>query len=478
VKFQLLKNGNTPITQKKRSEPPQRPVRILVVEDEPDVASTLKRVIESCGDYRVDIEQQSQKIIQVLEERQPDILFTDLVMPKIDGFELIQHVKEYDEDLPVVVVSAYTTLENAVKAVKLGAFDFLPKPFSPESVELILAKVRRDIGLRMRTAELCRRIQEQDAALHSLRGSSLLMQRLREWICKIRGTNANVLLEGESGTGKELVVRAIHDGNGPFVAINMAAIPDELAEAELFGYAKGAFTGATRQRHGLLREAHGGVLFLDEVNATSPRLQAKLLRVLQERCIRPLGSIQDIEVDFRLLSAANQDLEQMVREGEFRRDLYHRLKVLHMSLPPLRSRPEDIPELADYFLQRYIRTHAKRARHLTHGVIELLMQGEWLGNVRELENVIEQAVILCSDEASEITPDLLPAALGGPQVADPSTAEGHPLTLAEMEMQYIHTILNQADGNKAQASRILGIDYKTLLRKLASDRSSQQGETP
>jgi DNA-binding NtrC family response regulator len=441
--------------------------RILIVEDEPDVAETLKRVIEASGRYEVDVVLEAHRIVQVLERWHPDFIFTDLMMSGMDGFELIRRVKSFDDSLPVVVVSAYATLENAVEAVKAGAFDFLAKPFSPESVDLILAKVQRDHGLRMRAAEMARRIREQDADLCALRGNSQAMRRLRDWICKVRGTGASVLIEGESGTGKELVARAIHAGKGPFVAVSMAAIPDELAEAELFGYRKGAFTGAVEDRRGLLMEAEGGVLFLDEVNSMSPRLQAKLLRVLEEHRIRPVGSTQDIEVHFRLLSAANQDLEQLVQDGLFRRDLYHRLKVLHVQLPPLRERPEDIPELADYFLQRYVRAHASQARRFAQGVLGALIGGKWPGNVRELENVIEQAVILCPEDCTEIPLDVFPPSLGGRDFHREANRERTGSTLAEMEWHYIRSVLEQTGGNKAQAARILGIDYKTLLRKLA-----------
>jgi len=271
----------------------------------------------------------------VLARLRPELVFTDLMMPGLNGFEVIQRAKELDADLPVVVVSAYATLENAVAAVKAGAFDFLPKPFSPESVELILAKVKRDRELRDRAAEANRRMQTHDPDLRALLGESLSMKQLREWIVKVRGVRANVLIEGESGTGKELVARAIHADNGPFVAVNAATVPDNLAESELFGYCKGAFTGAQRDRAGLLAEANGGTLFLDEINAMSPALQAKLLRVLEERRMRPLGGNSEMELDFRLISASNCDLEAMVERGEFRRDLYHRVKVLHGRIPPL-----------------------------------------------------------------------------------------------------------------------------------------------
>ncbi|OIP09706.1 MAG: sigma-54-dependent Fis family transcriptional regulator [Betaproteobacteria bacterium CG2_30_68_42] len=436
---------------------------MLVVEDERDVATTLKRVIESCGrhDVRLCIGGDAGAMLRAFR---PDLVFTDLMMPGEDGFAMIRRVKDFDPDLPVVVVSAFSTLENAVEAVKLGAFDFLAKPFSPESVDLILAKVERDRQLRERAAEARRQADAQDADLRALLGESAPMRRLREWIVKARGAKANVLIEGESGTGKELVARAIHARKGPYVAVNAAAVPDSLAEAELFGYRKGAFTGAVADRAGLLAEANGGTLFLDEINAMSPGLQAKLLRVLEDRRLRPLGGTGEQALDFRLLSATNRDLERMVEQGEFRRDLYHRIKVLHTRIVPLRERREDIPQLAAHFLQHYARAHGCRARRLSAEALAALTAANWPGNVRELENVIEQAVILCPPGAVEISAAAL---TGSDKPAPLRRGDGEAKSLAAVEMEHIQAVLASTAGNKAQAARILGIDYKTLLRKLA-----------
>ncbi|MEW6416459.1 MAG: sigma-54 dependent transcriptional regulator [Pseudomonadota bacterium] len=447
----------------------ESPLTILVVEDEPDVAALLKRIIETCGPHRVRVETAPGELVARFKETRPDLIFTDLVMPGIDGFEVIRQVQAFDPGLPVIVVSAHATLDNAVQAVKLGAFDFLAKPFGLEAVELVLAKARREVESRARQAELCQQMQARDGDLNALQGASPAMQRLREWIVQVRGTRANVLIEGESGTGKELVARALHGGQGPFIALNMAAIPDDLAESELFGYARGAFTGATRERAGLIREAHGGSLFLDEVNAMSPLIQAKLLRVLQERRVRPLGADRDFEVDFRLLAASNVALEQKVAAGVFRRDLFHRLKVLNVRLPPLRERREDIAALAEFFVERYARAQGRRVRRLAPDAVLALMAADWPGNVRELENAVEQAVILCPESALEVPLALLPENLGGRgwlgSAGEP--ASGRPATLAEMERRYILSVLELTGGNKAEASRILAIGYKTLLRKLS-----------
>ena len=450
------------------SSSPERPLSILLVEDEPDVAALLARLIQACGPHRIRVETAPADLPVLLAETRPDLVLTDLLMPGLDGFEVIRAAHDFDTELPVIVVSAYASLDNAVAAVKAGAFDFLAKPFGLESVELMLAKARREADSRARQAEICLAARARDGDLNALQGDSPTMRRLRDWVAQVRATRANVLIEGESGTGKELVARALHGGQGAFVALNVAAIPDELAETELFGHAKGAFTGATRERVGVIREAHGGSLFLDEINAMSPHIQAKLLRVLQERRVRPLGADREYAVDFRLLAASNVALEEQVATGAFRRDLFHRLNVLHVRLPPLRERREDIAALADFFVQRYARAHGRRVRRLAPDALLALTAADWPGNVRELENAVEQAVILCPENAVEVPMSVLPERLGGRGwQGSTDTGSGRPATLAEIEMRYILSVLEQTAGNKSEAARVLGIGYKTLLRKLA-----------
>lgn len=443
--------------------------RILIVEDEPDVANALKRVIEASGAYNVRVLLTADAIDGELSASPPDLVFTDLMMPRIDGLEVLRRIKRREPDLPVVVVSAYSTIENAVAAVKDGAFDFLAKPFKPEAVELILAKAAREHGLLHRVREA----RARDPDLLAIQGESPTIRRLRDWVLKVRDVGASVLIEGESGTGKELVARALHAGKGPFVAVNMATIADSLAESELFGHRKGAYTGATSDRRGLVVEAHGGTLFLDEVNATSPATQAKLLRVIQERRVRPLGATAEIPVEFRLIAATNQSLEELVHGGGFRRDLLHRINTLHVRVPPLREHREDIPVLVEHFLGRYSRAHNRSARRLSPEAMAAYMRADWPGNVRELENTVEQAVILCPERVSEIPLEALPPSLGGQgwMFEDTDSAgrdDARNRTLAEVELHYILAVLRQAGGNKSEAARILGIGYKTLLRKLAS----------
>lgn len=400
-----------------------------------------------------------------LPELSPDLIFLDLVMPDFDGFEVLDRIQQILPDTPVVVASAYSTIENAVRAIKLGAFDFLPKPFDPESVQLVIAKLEKDLAQRAQCLNLKRSLLEQDLYLRSIIGRSSAIAQLHNWIMRVRHTRANVLIEGESGTGKELVARAIHADQGIFVAVNMAAIPDELADSELFGHRRGAFTGASQERKGLLSEANGGTLFLDEINSMSPMVQAKLLRVIQEKRIRPVGSDHEHPVDFRVISATNENLEKLVQEGRFRRDLYHRLRVLGTTLPALCERTEDIPLLAQQFLLHYSRAHGKRLRQIRLDALSYLRDREWPGNIRELENLIEAAVILCDDSTQEITaPMLIHLTQGGESPNEKNSNEV--LTLAEMERIHIQKIMELTQGNKAKAARLLAIDYKTLLRKL------------
>jgi len=439
------------------AQPTGSPLAVLIVEDEPDVAAILKRIVEAAGPWRARVLTDPAGLAAALDPL-PDVVFTDLAMPGCDGFTVIRRVREREPDLPVIVVSAHASLENAVRAVKEGAFDFLAKPFKPEAVELLLAKTERDRALR-------RRVSEADPELAALLGESAAMQRVRQWIATVRPARTNVLLEGESGTGKELAARAIHGRQGPFVAINAAAIPEALAEAELFGYRRGAFTGAVRDHAGLLREAHGGTLFLDEVNAMPASLQAKLLRVLEERRLRPVGETQDVVADFRLLCATNVPLASLVEAGRFRRDLYHRIAVLQLRLPPLRERRDDIAPLADHFLQRYARAHGRNCRRFASEALAALKATDWPGNVRELENVVEQAVVLCPPGQAELTVTELPAALGGTPWPAPAD-DGEALALAEAERRHVRAVLQRTGGNKSEAARLLRIDYKTLLRKL------------
>ncbi len=444
--------------------------RVLIVDDEPDVAQALRRVVEHCGRFDVRVQTRPLEVPGDLAGWKPELVFTDLVMPDLDGMAVLELSRRATHDITVVVVSAYSSIENAVRAVKAGAFDFLAKPFDPDAVELIIAKAMRERGQLDRAAELSRQVARVDPWLAAILGEDPAVQRLREWILKVRDVPTSVLIQGETGTGKELVARAVHGGRGPFVAINVAAIPDDLAETELFGHRSGSFTGATAERRGLLLEAQGGTLFLDEVNAMSLPLQAKLLRVIQDKTVRPVGSNREVAVDFRLVCATNEELEHLVAEGRFRRDLYHRIGVLTTRLPPLRERRGDIPLLAAEFLRKYASAHGRNVRRLSSALVEALARREWPGNIRELENEVEQLVVMAPQAATEITQGVAAAPTVPPSPAGAAAAGEERLTLAEVEQRYIQEVLAEVRGNKSRAARILGIDYKTLLRKVSTER--------
>ena len=445
------------------------PIRVCIFDDDPEVGSILKRVLESLGDFDVHVQAEVCDVGMQISAWRPDIVFTDLVMPQMDGFQVIERVRVCDPEVPVIVLSGYSSLENAVKAIKAGAFDFLAKPFDPDSVELVLAKAVREIYQRREATERTRRIVNQDTYLAALVGYSRPMHLLREWILKVRSVQTSVLIQGETGTGKELVARAIHAGNGPFVAVNVAAIPTDLAESEFFGHRQGAFTGATQERPGLFAEANGGTLFLDEINAMDLSLQAKLLRVVQERTYRPVGASREVSTEFRLICATNERLEKLVESGKFRRDLYHRIKVLACTLPALRDRVEDIPALAQLFVERFSRLHMRNLRRLAPATVTFLMTRKWPGNIRELENVIEQAVIYADLAATELDASLVGELFGEARTG--ANMGNSPMTLAQMQSLYIRQILERADVNKSEAARLLNIDYKTLLRHLNKDEA-------
>jgi DNA-binding NtrC family response regulator len=438
------------------------------VDDDAEVASVLKRVLESLGDFEVSLCAPTAEMGARLDACRPDIVFTDLVMPGLDGFGVIELVRARDPEVPVIVLSGYSSLENAVKAIKAGAFDFLAKPFDPDSVELVLAKAVREVRSRWEAGERARQLVNGDRYLAALVGASRPMQALRDWVLKVRSVNTSVLIEGETGTGKELVARAIHAGAGPFVAVNVAAIPTELAESEFFGHRQGAFTGATQERTGLFAEANGGTLFLDEINAMDLSLQAKLLRVVQERTFRPVGSSREVATEFRLVCATNAPLDQQVAAGKFRRDLFHRINVLTFRLPSLRDRAEDIAALAQLFMERFSRLHRRNLRRIAPACLTLLTMRPWEGNIRELENVIEQAVIYADPATTELDAGTVGDLFGGAQ-GEWSAAGERPPSLARMQSLYIRSVLERTGGNKAEAARILDIDYKTLLRHLGRE---------
>jgi DNA-binding NtrC family response regulator len=444
--------------------------QVLVVEDDAAMRELLHEALSDEG-YKVDLASGGRAGIQRVRHGGVDLVVTDVKMPDMDGLDALQEIRAGADGGPtphVIVITAFGSIETAIKAVKLGAYDYITKPFEIDALLLAVERALEERGLRRENARLRREV-ERPYRFENIVGKSRAMQEVFGMIRRLAGSSANVLITGESGTGKELVARAIHFNSPrakrPFVAVNCAAIPDTLLESELFGYKRGAFTDARSDHPGMFVEAEAGTLFLDEIGDLSPPLQAKLLRVLQEKEIRPLGATRPEKVDVRVLSATNRDLEARMRSGALREDLFYRLNVIQVALPPLRDRTEDILALANHFLAEAAARSGKRIVSFSQPALKALLAYPWPGNVRELENVIERAVALA--ELSELTPEDLP-----PQLLERRSAEivagalSRNLTLDELEREYIMRVLEAEGGNKTRAAARLGLDRKTLYRKL------------
>lgn len=445
----------------------ERPVRILAIDDEETMLRILKRSLEPEG-YSVETYLRADEALRRLESEPVDVVITDLMMPDTDGFKVIERVRTVDQNIMIIVITAYSSVESAVKAIKTGAYDFIPKPFDPEHLLIIVKRAIEARNLRLENIGLKRRLDGTD---REIIGNSEAMRYVFSMIEKVKNTDGTVLLIGESGVGKELVAKAIHWGSKrrehPFIPINCGALPDELLESELFGYEKGAFTGAVNRKIGLFEAADKGTVFLDEVSSISPMMQVKLLRFLQERSFMRLGGKDMISVDVRVIAATNEDLKESVDKGYFRKDLYYRLNVIPIEIPPLRERKDDIPLLIRHFIRRFsMRMH--RNITITRNAEEALIKYRWEGNVRELENLIERAITITDDDTIGLE-DLPAEILRDKEDPDEKTTPyPEDLTLAEVERLHIKSILKATEGNKSRAARRLGIDYTTLLRKLKS----------
>jgi DNA-binding NtrC family response regulator len=441
---------------------------VLVVEDDAAMRDLLVEELSEAG-FRVEAAPGGRAGVERVRQGGIDVVVSDLRMPDLDGFDLLRDIKAAGSDSPhVVVITAFGSIDTAIKAVKLGAYDYITKPFEIEALGLAIEKALSERGLRKEIARLRREVA-RPYTLENVIGRSPAMQEVFGLITRLSGSTASVLITGESGTGKELIARAIHFGSPrskkPFVAVNLAAIPDTLIESELFGYKRGAFTDARTDRGGLFVEADQGTIFLDEIGELTPPLQAKLLRVLQEREVRPLGATKSEKIDVRVVAATNRDLEARMREGLFREDLYYRLNVIHVALPPLRARPEDVLPLAEFFLARRAASSGRKVAGFAQGAIKALLAYHWPGNVRELENVVERAVALC--EGEQIGIDDLPSQVRERRSSDfLAGALARGLTLADLEREYIERVLAAEGGNKTRAAQRLGLDRKTLYRKL------------
>jgi two-component system, NtrC family, nitrogen regulation response regulator NtrX len=446
---------------------------ILVVDDEAGVRSSLAGILGDEG-YAVTACDSGEAGLIALEARRYDLVLLDVWLPGLDGLEVLRRIRERDSELPVVVISGHGTIETAVKAVRLGAQDFVEKPLSLEKTVLAVRNALRQRRLESQLREL----RQQLDARYAMVGESPALQRLREEIRQAAPSNGRVLIFGENGTGKELVARAIHAQSqraaGPFVEVNCAAIPEELIESELFGHTKGAFTGAHATRKGKFELADGGTLFLDEIGDMSLKTQAKVLRALQEQRVEPVGGSGSVDVDVRVIAATNKDLEAEIRAGRFREDLYFRLNVIPFQVPPLRDRREDIPLLVRHFMQVLSAEHGRKAREVVPDALEALARLPWPGNVRELRNILERMVIMTPGERIEL--QHLPATLASslparPPAADESspTASGDGTLLAAreaFERRYILERYRECGGNMSRTAESLGVERSNLYRKM------------
>jgi len=441
--------------------------RILLVEDEANMARTLTKNLERAG-HSVEHAPHGEAAITRLEQRPFDMVVTDLKMPVMDGMQLLRALHERDLPPAVVVLTGYGTIETAVEAMKLGAADYLIKDARPQEILLTVERVLKVDALRRENA----RLREEVGRLRGvgeLIGESRSLQAVYRVIEAVKGNKSTVLVSGESGTGKELVARTIHQrgplAEHPFIAINCAGLSETLLDSQLFGHRRGAFTGAVADHDGVFRAAHGGSLFLDEVSEIPLSLQPKFLRAVQEREVTPLGASVPVPVDVRLIAATNRDLEAEVRAGTFRADLFYRLNVVHIEMPPLRAHPEDIPLLVEHFLQSFSRQYRVSPKRVTAEALERLTTYAWPGNIRELQNLIERAFALSTAET--ITLEDLPPAVAGWVSPEASTHDGAELpTLGDAERRLIAAALRKSGGNKKEAARLLGIDRQRLYRKI------------
>jgi DNA-binding NtrC family response regulator len=444
---------------------------LLVVDDEQDLLLLLKRSLEPDLNCTVDTALSGKEAIRIVQERPIDLVLADIRMPDMDGVELLKQVRQEYPWLTVVLMTAYGCIELAVQAIKAGAYDFITKPFDHDSLVLTLRKALERSRLLRENLRLQRCVQD-DSAFQNLVGASRAMQRVYEAIQMVAKTDLTVLITGESGTGKDLTARAIHAlstrARQPFVVVNCPAVPEQILESELFGYRKGAFTHATQNRLGLFQEAHGGSIFLDEIGDISTTIQTKLLRVLQEKEIKPLGDTRSIQVDVRVLASTNRKLEVKIRRGEFREDLYYRLNVLPIVLPPLRDRPEDIPPLVDHFLAKRCAELGKPPKTVSPELMNLFLKHSWEGNVRQLENMILRGILFAPRE--QILPEDVGFSLSLTGLSPPAESDFAQLpyrdakedALRRFHTTYLGKLLEATQGNVSQAAQRCGLERQGL----------------
>lgn len=434
--------------------------QILIVDDSAPTLEVLQRNLSSQG-YMIFIAPGVVDAIKILDNAEIDLVITDLKMPHVSGLDLVRHIRENFVNTEVIIITGYATIQGAVDAVKIGAEDYLPKPFTDEELYSAVEKALSKLAKRKIRQS---RLDKKQSSIYGILGESKEMSSIFNSIPKAAATSATVLITGESGTGKELVARAIHynssRSSAPFVPINCGGIPEALFESELFGHVKGAFTGANASRAGFFQTADGGTIFLDEISETSPAMQVKLLRVLQDKHVCMVGANRTIKVDVRIIAATNKNLVNLMAEGRFREDLFFRLNVIPLTIPPLRERENDIPLLIQHFITKFGREYNKAIPSFSEKAIEVLGNYTWPGNVRELENVIQQLVAMTENEIIDV-PDL-------PSLMRFSALRkaGFNRTLAEVQADHIYNVLASVNDNKTKAAKILGIDRKTLREKI------------
>jgi DNA-binding NtrC family response regulator len=450
--------------------------RVLVVDDDASTRDLFGELLQRWG-YDVEQTSDGHDALKLAAELHPDVIISDLVMPKLDGLALTRALREESPETPVIIITGKGTIDAAVEAVREGVFDFVEKPLDPARLKVILQRALEKRQTEHEMQVLRRRLNQVDAGVGVI-GQSPAMRKAMDLAEKVAPSKASVVITGQSGTGKEMIARAIHQlsprREKPFIAINCSAIPAGLMESEMFGHERGAFTGADQRQLGAWELADGGTLFLDEVGEIPIELQAKFLRVLEEERLRRLGGKSEISVDVRVISATNRDLKEDIKGGRFREDVYFRLNVFHIPLAPLKERREDIPLLVQHFIDRFSREGGKKLAGVTPPAMKVLAEYAWPGNIRELRNTLERAVILCGSEAIDV--EHLPAemAVGGGESAYLKLPFGLPLR--EVEKEYILSSLGRMQNNKARTAQALGISEKTLYNKLY--RYSGKGPRP
>ncbi len=448
----------------------ESPTRVLVVDDEAAILDTLRILLRNEG-FEPHTAHGGQAGLDQLRELRPDIVLTDIRMPNVGGVEVLAAARESDPDMPVILMTAQATLQSAMQAVNAGAFYYIQKPFRNDELIAILRRAAEHRRLRVENRTLKQEIRRRTKTDGDRPvGNSKVWLDILRLVETVAPTESTVLIQGESGTGKEVVARFIHElsnrADGPFLSINCGALPEGLLESELFGHVKGSFTGAVKDKTGLFTASATGTFFLDEIGETTPATQVKLLRALQHREVIPVGATEAIPVDSRLIAATNRDLDEDIKSGRFRSDLYYRLNVISIYLPPLRKRRDDIPVFAEHFLQRIAEQRSEGPKRIDSPALEALQEYQWPGNVRELENALERAVILTPGQ--QIGLDVLPERVTQ-RKAEPLVSGRTPAnpTMEAVERAYIMWVLQSEGGNKSRTAEVLGIDPSTLYRKLS-----------